>query len=119
VYGCTSSLFAQKIPKSESSNRVILHKADTLYTFFAFINPPVRKKTSLNDSKVYYWYQSDNIRRTVGGQSDANKEGVKYIQLFAVDHAIDLIEDDLDLKKKDISNLVIARRLIEYRINDA
>jgi hypothetical protein len=39
--------------------------------------------------------------------------------LFAVDHAIDLIEDDLDLKKKDISNLVIARRLIEYRINDA
>jgi hypothetical protein len=47
------------------------------------------------------------------------KEGVKYIQLFAVDHAIDLIEDDLDLKKKDISTLVIARRLIEYRINDA
>lgn len=44
---------------------------------------------------------------------------MKYIQLFAVDHTIDLIEDDLDLKKKDISNLVIARRLIEYRINDA
>ncbi|MFN8358927.1 MAG: hypothetical protein U0264_03340 [Candidatus Kapaibacterium sp.] len=47
------------------------------------------------------------------------KNGKRYIQLFAIDHAMDLIEFDLDLKDKGYSNLMIAQRLIEYRINDA
>ena len=47
------------------------------------------------------------------------KDGIKYIQLFPIEHAIYLIENDLDLKNKGLSHLEIASRLLEYRINDA
>lgn len=47
------------------------------------------------------------------------KEGIRYIQLFPIDHAIDLIEHDLNLKDKGYSDLQIAERLLEYRKYDA
>jgi len=47
------------------------------------------------------------------------KDGQTYLQLFPIDHAVDLIEFDLDLKDKGYSNKAIAERLLEYRINDA
>ena len=47
------------------------------------------------------------------------KEGLKYIQLFPIDYAIDLIEFDLNMKDKGYSDLEIAERLLEYRKNDA
>jgi hypothetical protein len=46
------------------------------------------------------------------------KEGLKYIQLFPIDYAIDLIEFDLNIKDKGYSDLEIAERLLEYRKND-
>lgn len=54
-----------------------------------------------------------------GGDLFFTKDGVQYIALFSVDHTIDLIEHDLDLKNKGYSDLAIAQRLLEYRINDA
>lgn len=47
------------------------------------------------------------------------KEGIQYIQLFAIEHAIDLIEHDLNLKDKGYSDIEIAERLLEYRKYDA
>ncbi len=47
------------------------------------------------------------------------EDGVKYIQLFPVDYAIDLIKSDLDLEGKGYSNMKIATRLLEYRLRDA
>lgn len=47
------------------------------------------------------------------------KEGIRYIQLFPIDHAIDLIEHDLNLKDKGYSDLQIAERLLEYKKYDA
>ena len=47
------------------------------------------------------------------------KDGVKYIQLFPVNSAIDLIESDLNLKGHGFSNEQITQRLVEYGINDA
>lgn len=47
------------------------------------------------------------------------KEGVKYYQLFSIDYAIDLIENDLKLKNKGYSTREIAQRLLNYRLNDA
>lgn len=47
------------------------------------------------------------------------KDEVKYIQLFPVDYAIDLIESDLNLKNKGYSSSEIAKRLLEYRLKDA
>ncbi len=46
------------------------------------------------------------------------KEGVKYEQLFSVNHTIELLED-LELKDNGHSNLEIAKRLLKYRKNDA
>ncbi|MVM32279.1 hypothetical protein GO755_19690 [Spirosoma sp. HMF4905] len=48
-----------------------------------------------------------------------NKDGVQYIQLFPAHYAVDLIESDLDLLNKGLSDLQIAHRLLDYRINDA
>ena len=48
-----------------------------------------------------------------------DKDGVQYVQLFAVNHAKDLIEFDLNLKDKGYSDVQIAQRLLDYRINDA
>ncbi|MDR1714977.1 MAG: hypothetical protein LBS20_03960 [Prevotella sp.] len=47
------------------------------------------------------------------------KDNIEYIQLFPVDYAIELINEDLDLMNKGYSNLAIAERLLQYRINDA
>ncbi|GAA5030069.1 hypothetical protein GCM10011506_18880 [Marivirga lumbricoides] len=47
------------------------------------------------------------------------KGGVKYIQLFPLDYAIELIESDLDMKNKGYSDLKVAQRLLEYRKKDA
>lgn len=47
------------------------------------------------------------------------KEGIRYIQLFPIEYAIDLIENDLNLKGKGYSDLEIAERLIKYRNYDA
>jgi hypothetical protein len=47
------------------------------------------------------------------------KDGEKYFQLFPVDNVVELIESDLQLKDKGFSNLEIAQRLLEYRLNDA
>lgn len=47
------------------------------------------------------------------------KDGISYICLFDIWHAIDLIENDLELKGKGYSDKMIGDRLIEYRKNDA
>lgn len=48
-----------------------------------------------------------------------SKDGIEYLQLFPISHAVELIESDLDLKDKGYTNLQIANRLVEYRIHDA
>lgn len=48
-----------------------------------------------------------------------SEDGIKYVQLFPLDHAIQLIESDLDLKDKGYSNEQIAQRLVEYAKKDA
>jgi len=50
---------------------------------------------------------------------DFKKDGVSYVQLFPLSHTIDLVEFDLDLKGKGFSDDYIAKRLIDYRLNDA
>lgn len=47
------------------------------------------------------------------------KENVQYIQLFPLEYAVELIQEDLDLKDKGYSDLQIAKRLLEYREKDA
>jgi len=47
------------------------------------------------------------------------KDGVTYIQLFPVFHAINLIEKDLGLKSSNLKHLEIAQRLLDYRLHDA
>jgi hypothetical protein len=53
------------------------------------------------------------------GELIFERDGVKYFELFPVDHAVNLIEFDLQLKEKGYSDLQIAERLLEYRLNDA
>ena len=47
------------------------------------------------------------------------KNGVKYFELFEVNHTIDLLNHDLELAGKGFSNAQIAERLMEYKKNDA
>jgi len=47
------------------------------------------------------------------------KEGIRYLQLFPVDYAVELIETDLDMKGNGYSDIDIAERLLEYRQRDA
>lgn len=47
------------------------------------------------------------------------KDGIKYIQLFPIEHIQNLIEFDLNMKNKGFSETQIAERLLEYRKNDA
>lgn len=47
------------------------------------------------------------------------KNGVRYIQLFPLDYAVELIKSDLDLKDKGYSYIEIAQRLLEFREKDA
>lgn len=47
------------------------------------------------------------------------RDGVDFVQLFPVDHAIDLIESDLNLSKTKLSDNEVALRLIKYAQTDA
>lgn len=47
------------------------------------------------------------------------KGGIRYIQLFPLQYAVELIKEDLNLKDKGYSDLQIAKRLLEYRERDA
>ena len=47
------------------------------------------------------------------------KNGTRYLQLFPLEHAISLIESDLNLKNRGYPNSKIAEALLEYRIFDA
>ncbi len=47
------------------------------------------------------------------------KNGFNYIQLFPIDYASELIVNDLNLKNKGYSDLEIAFKLLQYRLNDA
>jgi hypothetical protein len=47
------------------------------------------------------------------------KDGIKYEQLFPIEHAIELMTFDLSLMGKNVSNSDAAKRLLEYRIKDA
>lgn len=46
------------------------------------------------------------------------KEGQKFVQLFPIELALDLIENDLDLKGRGFSDLEIAEHLIQYALLD-
>jgi hypothetical protein len=45
------------------------------------------------------------------------KDGVRYIHFFSIDDAVEFIESDV--QNKNNSDFTKAKRLIEYRINDA
>lgn len=47
------------------------------------------------------------------------KDGIKYIQLFPIEHIQNLIEFDLNMKNKGFSETHIAERLLENRKHDA
>jgi hypothetical protein len=54
-----------------------------------------------------------------GEHINFQKDGIDYVDMLPVDLAIDLIESGLGLKHKDVTNLDIANRLLEYAIYDA
>lgn len=72
------------------------------------------KGTLSIDSEVFIF----EIEGT-GGDLVFEKENVRYIQLFPLEYASDLINEDLSLKDKEYSDLQIAKRLLEYREKDA
>ena len=47
------------------------------------------------------------------------KKGIKFIQFFPLDYALELINSDLQLMNKGLTNQAIAERLLEYRFKDA
>ncbi len=53
------------------------------------------------------------------GEIEFEKDRVRYIYLFSIDYASELILEDLNLKGKRYTDLAIAQRLLEYRIKDA
>jgi hypothetical protein len=62
---CLSNIVcAQKKPVIAAQDRVLLHKADTLYQFYA-VTPP--KKLKPQQESIYYWYRDDIILITQGG----------------------------------------------------
>lgn len=46
------------------------------------------------------------------------KDGVTYVQLFPVDHAIEVL-GFLNMPRESHENFDVAKRLLEYRIKDA
>lgn len=48
-----------------------------------------------------------------------NKNNVTYYQLFPVDYAVDILNSYFSDKEKGLDNIGLAKRLIEYRINDS
>ena len=47
------------------------------------------------------------------------KDETKYVQLFPLDYAEEIVNSDFNLATKGLSNLEIAERLLEYRKKDA
>ncbi|KAF2333395.1 hypothetical protein [Flavobacterium nitrogenifigens] len=47
------------------------------------------------------------------------KDGIKYIQLFPIEHIQNLIEFDLNMKNKGFSEIQVVEKLLEYRKHDA
>ncbi|SDL83901.1 hypothetical protein [Pedobacter antarcticus] len=47
------------------------------------------------------------------------KNGIKFIQFFPLDYALELINSDLQLMNKGLTDRAIAERLLEYRLKDA
>ena len=80
--------------------------SEAIIIFFA-------EKFELN-SEIALW----EIEETEG-ELEFVKDGLVYMELFPVNHAVNLIEFDLNLKDKGYSDEQIAQRLLEYRINDA
>ncbi len=93
------------------------------------LNILYRKQELNNDSEALLIYMKDTLdieSETILFEIEETeddlifeKDGVRYIQLFPLDHAIDLIEFDLNLKNKGFSNLEIAQKLLQYREKDA
>lgn len=72
-------------------------------------------KDSINiDSEIYFF----EVEET-DGEVLYKKDGIEYIYFFPLEHTAELIQDELDLKNKEYTNLQIAQRLIQYRIYDA
>lgn len=72
------------------------------------------KDTLLIDSDVFLFEEEET-----NDYLEIEREGQTFIQFFAIDHAMDLIEYDLQLKGRGYTTTQIAERLLEYRINDA
>jgi hypothetical protein len=66
------------------------------------------------DSEIYSFDDNET-----GDFMEFEKDRIKYVQFFPISMAAELIEWDLDLKNRGYSNLDIAKRLIDYRLNDA
>ena len=47
------------------------------------------------------------------------EDGVTYHQLFPVDHAVEILASYISDNEKKLDNTELAKRLLDYRINDA
>ncbi len=47
------------------------------------------------------------------------KDGIKYIQLFPIEHIQNLVEFDINITNNGFSETQIAERLLEYRKHEA
>ena len=47
------------------------------------------------------------------------ENGVAYHQLFPIDHAVEILDSYFSDNEKKLDNVGLAKRLLEYRINDA
>jgi|GEM_PF-7002598 len=54
-----------------------------------------------------------------GGLLSFQKEGIAYASFLPYSVAIEIIEDDVDLQRKNVTDLDKAKRLIDYSIYDA
>ncbi len=46
-------------------------------------------------------------------------DGVAYVEFMPLGMAQELVADDINLFGKDVDNANLAKRLMDYRINDA
>ena len=58
-------------------------------------------------------------REETGGMMEFEKNGVKYLYVLEVNLVIDLFASDPELKRKGITDLDRAKRLLHYAIYDA
>jgi len=47
------------------------------------------------------------------------KNGIKFIQFFPLDYILELIDSDLQLMNKELTDQAIAEQLLVYRLKDA